>query len=408
MEKVRYGVIGIKGIGRAHIQAAQANEQIDLVALVDVDETEVVQVAGELGIGAFTGYRHLLDAGIVDAVSIAVPHHLHYPIGLDFLKAGVHVFMEKPFAIRVSEADAMLAVAQKNNLKIAVGHQYRTHRSSQIVKRLIDSGTIGATLRVLWMWGEFRPESYYHRDIWRRTFQYAGGGVLMNQTSHDVDLICWLMGKPVQVSAMVGNHLHEAEIEDIVCANVLFESGAMGSLQFTITHPRGYSIRQIQGDKGIIVMPEVESLTSDQDEEILVGTYEGPLTEMVTELKGIVDQPAISWRSYGLKQDPVQEKIAARILRRLGAVKRPHKWQSNAKPVNGFAVIMNSFIDAISFGGEPLVTGKSARSAVELINAMYLSAMRKKTVDLPLNSHEYDALYEELVKGRLQVPRFRA
>ncbi|MCZ6860733.1 MAG: Gfo/Idh/MocA family oxidoreductase, partial [Alphaproteobacteria bacterium] len=102
------------------------------MALVDVDETEVVQVAGELGIGAFTGYRHLLDAGIVDAVSIAVPHHLHYPIGLDFLKAGVHVFMEKPFAIRVSEADAMLAVAQKNNLKIAVGHQYRTHRSSQI------------------------------------------------------------------------------------------------------------------------------------------------------------------------------------------------------------------------------------------------------------------------------------
>jgi len=216
------------------------------------------------------------------------------------------------------------------------------------------------------------------------------------------------MEKPVQVSALVGNHLHQAEIEDIVCANVLFENGAMGSLQFTITHPRGYSIRQIQGDKGIIVMPEVESLTYDQDEEILVGTYEGPLTEMVTELKGIVDQPAISWSSYGLKQDQVEGKIAERILRRLGVVKRPQKWQSNAKPVNGFAVIMNSFIDAICFGGEPLVTGKSARSAIELINAMYLSAMRKKTVDLPLNSHEYDALYEELVKGRLQVPRFRA
>ena len=230
----------------------------------------------------------------------------------------------------------------------------------------------------------------------------------MNQTTHDVDLICWLMGKPVQVSALVGNHLHQAEIEDIACANVLFENGAMGSLQFTITHPRGYSIRQIQGDKGIIVMPEVESLTYDQDEEILVGTYEGPLTEMVTELKGIVDQPAISWRSYGLKQDQVQGNIAQRILRRLGTGKRPHPWQSNAKPVNGFAVIMNSFIDAICFGGEPLVTGKSARSAIELINAMYLSAMRKKTVDLPLNSQAYDALYDELVKGTLQVPRFRS
>ncbi len=166
------------------------------------------------------------------------------------------------------------------------------------------------------------------------------------------------MEKPVQVSALVGNHLHQAEIEDIVCANVLFENGAMGFLQFTITHPRGYSIRQIQGDKGIIVMPEVESLTYDQDEEILVGTYESPLTEMVTELKGIVDQPAISWRSYGLKQDQVQGKIAERILRRLGVVKRPHKWQSNDKPVNGLAVIMKSFIDAICFGGEPLVTGK--------------------------------------------------
>jgi len=397
-------------VGQNHIMAAKANPNVELVAFADVDKAKVNHEATKHGVRGFTNYLDMLETDLVDAVSIAVPHYLHFPIGMDCLRAGIHVYMEKPFANRISEADAMLALAEKNNLHIAVGHQYRTHRSAQRIKQLLDSGTIGTPLRVLWSWGEFRPESYYRRDPWRNTFHGAGGGILMNQTSHDLDLMCWMMGKPIQVSAMVGNQIHQVDIEDIVCANILFENGAMASYQCTTNHPKAYSVRQIEGQKGIIVMPDVQSLTYDQDEEILVGTYESPLSQMAEVLPGKADQPTISWKSCGFKRpQPVHTKpgILTRGLRRLGVLKRPQRPPMVEKPVNGFKELMDSFVDAIRHGGEPLVTGRSARTPIELINAMYLSALRKKTVELPMDPLEYDELFEELVKGKAKVPRFR-
>lgn len=401
METVRYGVIGMKGIGQQHIRFACQQEHARLTALVDVDATSVDKASEEFGVRGFTDYRAMLDAGIVDAVSIATPHYLHGPIGLDCLNAGVHVFIEKPLASRVSEADAMIAEAKARNLKLCVGHQYRTHRSSQAMKHLIDSGAIGHIMRVLWTWGEFRPERYYERDLWRATWQQAGGGVLMNQASHDVDLICWMVGPAVQVSALVGNQLHGAEVEDVACANVRFANGAFGAFQFTINQPRGYSVRQIAGDKGIIVIQDVKSLTSDQEDEILLGTYDGALSMLATQLTGIADQPGVAWHRVRLSDGASEAS---------GWTKPAHGWQRlgvSKKKSTAHAVLMESFLASILGGGEPLVTGESALHAVELINAIVLAAMRKKTVDLPVDREEYDRLFEELSSGHLHVPRFR-
>ena len=377
MDSVRYGVVGIKGVGGIHIRLAQEHENVELTALVDLDEAAVKAQSQKLGVRAFTDYRALLDAGIVDAVSIATPHHLHAIIGLECLKAGVHVFTEKPLANRVSDADAMIQAAQARDLKLCVGHQYRTYQTPQTMKHLIDTGAIGNIMRVLWTWIEFRPESYYARDIWRQTWQHAGGGVLMNQTSHDLDLICWLIGEPAQVSAMIGNQSHQMEVEDVVCANVLFANGVYGSIQLTINQPKGYSIRQIAGDKGTIAIPDVQSLASDNEDHILLGTYEDSLTKLVAQTTGIAGQPEISWKPVELRNEP-----------------------------GGHKVLMDSFIDAILNGGEPLVSGVSARPAVELINAIVLSALRKKTVDVPVDRGEYDELLEALGNGSLQIPRF--
>lgn len=377
MDSVRYGVIGIKGVGGKHVSMAHEHENVELTALVDLDEAAVKAQSQELGVRAFTDYRELLDAGIVDAVSIATPHHLHAIIGLECLKAGVHVFTEKPLANRVSDADAMIEAAQARDLKLCVGHQYRTYRTPQTMKHLIDTGAIGNIMRVLWTWIEFRPESYYARDIWRQTWRHAGGGVLMNQTSHDLDLICWLVGAPVQVSAMIGNQFHKIEVEDVVCANVLFASGIFGSIQLTINQPRGYSIRQIAGDKGTIAIPDVQSLTNNRDDHILLGTYENSLTDLVGRPSGIAGQPEISWQPVELRDEP-----------------------------GGHDALMDSFIDAILNDGEPLVNGVSARPTVELINAIVLSAMRQKTVDVPVDREEYDELFAGLSSGSLQTPRF--
>jgi predicted dehydrogenase len=377
MDSVRYGVIGIKGVGSKHVSMAREHENVELTALVDLDEAAVKAQSQELGVRAFTDYREMLNAGIVDAVSIATPHHLHAIIGLECLNAGVHVFTEKPLANRVSDADAMIETAKAQDLKICVGHQYRTYRTPQTMKHLIDTGVIGNIMRVLWTWIAFRPESYYARDIWRQTWRHAGGGVLMNQTSHDLDLICWLIGEPVQVSAIIGNQFHQIEVEDVVCANVLFENGAFGSIQLTINQPIGYSIRQVAGDKGMIAIPDVQSLAGDAEDHFLLGTYANSLTELVDGTASIAGQPEVSWQ-------PVELRDA----------------------LGGHDALMDSFIDAILNGGEALVNGVSARPAVELINAIVLSAMRKKTVDLPVDREEYDELFEGLSSGSLQTPRF--
>lgn len=395
MKKVRYGVIGIKGIGDLHCRFARQNENVELTALVDVDKDFVKKKSEELGLRGFTDYREMLTEGIVDAVSIATPHYLHAPIGLDCLNAGIHIFVEKPLANRVSEADKIIELAKANNLRICVGHQYRTHRSSRTMKHLIDTGAIGKVMRALWSWLVFRPESYYARDIWRGTWRHAGGGILIHNVSHDLDLICWMIGRPVQVTALVGNQLHRAEIEDVVCANVLFSNGAFTSIQATINQPRGYSIRQVAGDKGIIVMQDVKSLTFDRKDQILLGKYEDTLPAMMTKLTGIEDQPRTVWQTVKLIGDPpAWKKVTERIG--LMKIKRP----------NGVSVLMNSFIDAILNGGEPIVSGESTLQTLELINAIILSAIRKKTVDLPIDREEYDELFEELSSHKVEVPRF--
>lgn len=130
--KVRFGVIGIRGAGRDHCRLVLKNADAELAAVADIDKSTVDETARELGVRGFTDYRELLDAGIVDAVSIATPHNHHFPMVMDSLNAGLHVLSEKPIATRVSEADAMIKTAKDRKLKHSVCHQYRIHRSARI------------------------------------------------------------------------------------------------------------------------------------------------------------------------------------------------------------------------------------------------------------------------------------
>lgn len=424
--KVRYGVIGIKGAGKDHCSLLSQNAGAELTAVADIDKAAVDEAVQELGVRGFTDYRELLDAGIVDAVSIATPHNLHFQMVMDSLNAGLHVLSEKPIATRVSEADAMIKTAKDRKLKYSVCHQYRIHRSALKLKEIVDTGDIGNIMRVLWTWWEYRPESYYARYPWKGTFSAAGGGVLGYFGIHDLDLICWIIGRPVQVNAMIGNQLHSFGTEDIVCANVLFANGAQGSLQLTLNQPRGYSTRQIAGDRGIAVMPEVKSLTYDMDEEILLGKYRDSLPALCSDQKQPYDQPDISWQRITLSDgkhganDRVNhggmraymEKLTdpRRVLRRLGLMKSGDKKTVSPAPrrPEPREVVINSFIDAIINDKDPVITGESTLPALELMNALMLSAIREKTVTLPIDRDEYDMLFNDLVSGKAAVPRFRA
>lgn len=423
--KVRVGVIGIKGAGRNHCRLLRQSEEAELTAVADIDKSAVDSAVREMGVRGFTDYRKMLDASIVDAVSIVTPHNLHFPMVMDSLNAGLHVLSEKPIATRVSEADQMIKEAKDRNLKYSVCHQYRMHRSARKLKEIVGSGDIGNIMRVLWTWWTYRPEGYYERYPWKGAFSSAGGGVLGYFGIHDLDLICWIIGRPVQVTAMIGNQLHSVGTDDIVCANILFANGAMGSLQLTLNQPQGYSTRQIAGDRGIVIMPDVKSLTYDNDDLILLGTYQEALPVLSSLQKEIHDQPAISWQripisdgmngAHDIVTPPGDRSFLhrlfyhRRVVRRLGLVKTGEKTDAPPAPrrLEPREVVIKSFINAIVNDEDPVITGESTLPALEFMNALMLSAMRRKTVTLPVDRDEYDSLFTELASGESTVPRFR-
>ena len=180
MNRLRFGVIGLKGMGGGHVRGIASSDRAELAAVADIDLELARQTAAEHGANAYTDYREMIGSEDLDAVVVATPHHLHGPMGLYSLEAGLHTFIEKPIAVAVSEADRLVEAAQHRNLKLAVGHNYRTFPGNRAMKQLIEEGALGEIYRVLWMWLDTRSEAYYQRDIWRCTWEHAGGGVLMN------------------------------------------------------------------------------------------------------------------------------------------------------------------------------------------------------------------------------------
>lgn len=384
MKHLRYGIIGIKGIGNLHCRFVNQNEKARLTALADIDSEYLSAKSAGYSVHGFKDYREMLDSGLVDAVSICTPHFLHYQMCMDCLDAGIHVLVEKPLAIAFSDAEKIVSKAKAKNLKLSVGHQYRTFRTSKTIKHLIEAGEIGKIMRGLWTWFEFRSDSYYERDSWRTSWHKAGGGISIHDI-HDLDLICWMFGKPVQVNAMLGTQLHNIALEDFYCANILFANGAYCSIQVNINQPNSYSVRQVAGDKGLIIINDLKSLTFNHKDKILLGKYEDTLPVLTRRIKNPGGQPVIRWEKVDLAGDPPKWKKMMEFAGLIRSLK-PH----------GLSILIDSFIDAILTGDEPIVTGESTLDSLELYNAILLSAFRKKTIDLPINRHEFSELFQEL------------
>ncbi|MBK7181064.1 MAG: Gfo/Idh/MocA family oxidoreductase [Chloroflexi bacterium] len=400
--KLRYAVIGIQGIGRYHVRTSQEHPQVELVALVDVDAATVRRQAAELGVQPFTDHQDLLAAGLVDAVSIATPHRHLAPIGLDCLAAGLHILVEKPFATRISDARTMNELAKQRGLQIGVAYQYRTFAPWPRFKAILDSGALGKLQQGVWRWAEFRPDAYYTRSPWRATWQESGGGILLNQVSHDLDLLCWLLGQPVGVTARIANHLHQAEIEDTVTATIEFAQGVQVAFQATINQPQAASIRLLSGDRGLVVLPGELGRGGDTAEARL-GLYALPADQAVRTLQGGHDQPEIRWQRLG-------GKTPGQRIRKLPGMKRLLVWGGRFRPKrwdSGHRATFASFVQAVTGQGQPLVSGREAEQTVELINGMILSAFLERWVDFPLDAQEYDHLFDALRRGDREVPRWR-
>ncbi|MCL2772162.1 MAG: Gfo/Idh/MocA family oxidoreductase [Oscillospiraceae bacterium] len=252
-KKIGYAVVGL-GVGRSHCDAAYSSKNANLVAVCDLleDRLESAKKAYE-GTLTYKSFEEMLKNPDIDIVSIAVPSGLHAELAVQALEAGKNILVEKPIDITVAQAMKIEQARVKTGLKVGVIHQNRFNAVMEPVKEAVDSGKIGklilGTFAVKW----FRDQNYYDAGGWRGTWAMDGGGSLMNQAVHTVDLMQWLMGDVYSVTSTMGIYNHKMETEDLTVSIVKFKSGAVATFtSSTCCYPGICTDIQLYGSNGSI------------------------------------------------------------------------------------------------------------------------------------------------------------
>ncbi len=358
--KARFGVIGVGGMGSGHCNMIPNIPETELTAVCDTNAETLQNITAKHGVPGFVTHTELLGSGLVDAVIIATPHYYHPPIALDAFARGIHVMSEKPLAVTVSGADAMIAAAKASGKKFGVMYQMRTEPQNLAAKKIIESGALGEIYRVNLVMGWYRSQAYYDSGGWRATWAGEGGGVLINQAPHFLDMFCWLGGLPSKITAQTRTRLHDIEVEDEAFAFMEYPNGAHGYLYASTTEVPNTQRFEICGDKGKITI---------DGSKLTLTTIDGGIrefTENNTEM----------WASPKASDSPVE--ISAE------GEQKQHAW------------ITQNFARAILFDEPLLAPGADGLNAVELIDGMILSSKTGQAVSVPINRAEYDALIEEL------------
>lgn len=374
VERMRFAVIGINGQGRAHLRALKETPEAELVAVCDVNEAAAQARSAEYGVPYFTSYEDLLKQDNVEAVTLALPHYLHATVAIAALQAGKHVVTEKPMALTVGECDRMIAAAQAAGRQLTVSHQGRVSPQYPYLRDLLHSEDFGRLIRTVWLSGGTRTQYYYDTETWRGTWAEEGGGTLINQKVHDLDQLSFMVGQPAEVAAFTGNLFHRLDplAETMASASLLWASGAIGTFQASISDGgTNFSRQEYHGDRACVV----------QDEQgWRIGQFSLPASEFITSGIG-----------GGFQHAPPPDDPRHRLKIQTG-------WETLAFPQgqSGYPVVFGSLVRAARGLGPVAVTPEEGRNAVELVNAITLSNLRRKTVSLPLDRDEVDEMMVEL------------
>ena len=259
MEIVRLGIVGLGGMGLHHFKSMDGVAGARVTAVCDTHpERMKLALDKSQGLRAFDEWEKMLGSGTVDAVLIATPHYLHPPISIAAIERGIHVLTEKPVAVTVGAAAQVSQTASRHpHVKYAAMFQQRTWPGPRKLYEMIRGGELGEISRLTWIATDwFRPWSYYASGSWRATWKGEGGGVLINQCPHNLDLICWITGmmpKRVTAIAHVGK-THPIETEDEVSAILEYDNGATGHFITTTGEAPGTNLLEIAGDRGLVRM----------------------------------------------------------------------------------------------------------------------------------------------------------
>ncbi|MCL1819964.1 MAG: Gfo/Idh/MocA family oxidoreductase [Oscillospiraceae bacterium] len=370
MEKVKIGIIGVGNIGKMHAKNIIENKipDMELAAVADTNPPCLEWAAKELpGVERFDTAAAMLDSGLINAVLIATPHYGHPENAMEGFKRGIHVMCEKPAGVYTKHVREMNAAAEKSGVVFGMMFNQRTDHIYRKMRELVSGGTLGAIKRVNWIITDwYRPQMYYDSGAWRATWSGEGGGVLLNQCPHNLDLWQWICGMPVSVETHM--HLgkwHDIEVEDDVTAYVEYPNGATGVFITTTGDAPGTNRFEITLEKGKLVAEN------------------GKLT--LWELD--VPEPEFSRTNTEVFASPGVTEIA---------VETDGQSEQHVGVLKAFA--------AAILRGEPLIaSGTEGINGLMISNAMHLSAWLGKKITLPIDD---DLYYDELMK-RVKTSRRR-
>lgn len=362
MSPLRHAIIGVgASILPEHLKA-RCLETTAFVAATDVNVELGTARAHEIGCRFYRDLGDLLAQEQPDIAVVLTPHPFHAALAVQCLEAGCHVLVEKPMATKVSEADAMVGAGKRAGRLLAVNFQQRFRPEVVAAKRYLEAGGLGALQHVDITKAWPRPKVYYDTASWRATWRGEGGGVLMNQAPHDLDLLIHLLGAPRRVAAWTRNLLHNTQTEDTVQAMIDWPSGALGSLH--------------------------------------ISTAEGGRAERI-ELIGTGGTMLISEGSLEVTRfEPDFAQFSATTLEKFG---RPSSAPVTLElpDTRGDHVAVYRNLHAAILEGEALIADSAAgRISLELANAMILSSYTRLEVELPLDRARYEALLEKLKAER--------
>ena len=363
-ETIRLGIIGIGNMGSGHAGNLMSGKCPDfkLVAVADINPDRLKWAKENLSqdLVCFDNAEAMLDSGLIDACMVCVPHYDHPRYAMECMKRGIHVMVEKPAGVYTKQVREMNEEAKKHP-EVVFGMMFnqRTNCVYRKMRELVQSGKYGQIRRTNWLitnW--YRPQAYYDSGDWRATWSGEGGGVLLNQCPHQLDLWQWICGMPVRVTShMKFGKWHDIEVEDDVTTYVEYPNGATGVFITTTGDPHGSNRFEVQMDKAQIIVDHDKLTLFELDvaepeftktNEVPFGRIEGHEVEVETD-------------------------------------------GENPQHVG----VLNAWGNAILRGGKLVAGGEEGINGLTLSNAMHLSAFLGRTVELPIDE---DLYYDELMK----------
>ena len=346
-----FGIIGCGMIANFHAKAVADIPGAKVAACFDMFPAAAERLAGEIGCQPYDQLDAMLADPAVDVVTICTPSGAHMEPAVEAAKAGKHVIVEKPLEITLERCDAIINACQEAGVVLGTIFPSRFHESSQLIKQAVESGRFGTLTigdaYVKW----FRTQEYYDSGAWRGTWKLDGGGALMNQAIHSVDLLTWLMGPVAKINAQTATLAHERiEVEDVAMATLQFANGALGVIEATTAaYPGALKRIEVHGSHGTAVLEEEDISTWD-------------FAEMTDEDQALLERMSGKTQTGGGAADPA------------------------AIGHHGHTELFKDVLQAIETGGTPSVDGHEGRRSVEIILGIYAAAETGNSVALPLAS----------------------